>query len=99
MIAIRRSPAAITDIDEIWLHIALDSPEAADRAVTRIAEAVSRLAEFPLSAPARPELSKDLRCLSVGAYRVFHRVDPDRVTIVRVIHAARDIGAAFDADA
>jgi len=35
----------------------------------------------------------------VGSYIVLHKVEADRVTIIRVIHAARDIGTMLDADA
>ena len=96
---VRRSPQAIADVDEIWFHIASDNEEAATRTITRIAEATGRLADFPSSASPRPELGDGIRSLPVGAYRVLHRVEGDHVLIVRVIHAARDIGALFDADA
>lgn len=88
---IQRSPRAQADIDEIWLHIALDDPDAAFRMVDRIARATDRLADYPFSAPAHPELGEGMRSLPVGSYRVLHRVEPDRVLIVRVVHAAREI--------
>lgn len=92
---IRRSPAARADFNNIWLHIALDNPDAATRMVERIADATGRLAEYPLSAPAQPELGEGIRCLTVGMYRIFHRIEEDHVLILRVVHAARNIGALF----
>jgi len=88
-------PSADADLLEIYLTIASDDVGAADRFIGRIRRSVLRLADFPLSAPARPELGKDIRCLTIGAYRVLHRVEADDVLIVRVILAARDFDPLF----
>jgi len=91
--------SADEDLLGIYLSIARDHEPTADRFIARIRSAIMRLAIYPHSAPARPELGEGIRSLVVGAYLVLHRVDPDEVVIVRVIHAARDIGATIDADA
>lgn len=41
------SPQALDDLDEIWVFLASDSVEAADRVETAIREAIRKLAEFP----------------------------------------------------
>lgn len=93
---IRRSPQAIRDVDEIWLTIARDDPGAATWMVGRIAAATARLADFPLSAPARPDIGPEVRSVVVGRYLVLYRVNEDCVEVVRVIHGAREITGLLD---
>lgn len=94
---IERMPAAQADVDDIWTHIARDDPDAATRMVARIAHVTDRLINFPLSARPRPDVGEGVRSLPVGSYTVYYRVEGERVLILRVIHAARDVGALFDA--
>lgn len=96
---IRQSPESLSDIDDIWFHIAVDDADAADGIVHRIASATARLETFPRSAPERPELGKGMRSLSVGAYIILYRVLADHVLIVRVIHSARDLPRILRDDA
>jgi toxin ParE1/3/4 len=93
---IRRSPRAIRDVDEIWQTIARDDEGAATRMVERFATATARLADFPLSAPARPEIGPDVRSVVVGRYLMLYRIEHDRVEIVRVVHGAREITGLLD---
>lgn len=87
---VRFLPAARRDLTEIHRYIARDDEIAADRMVERIRTAVRRLGNWPESAPARFEIAPGLRGLSIGAYIAYHHVAPGVVTIVRVLHAARD---------
>jgi toxin ParE1/3/4 len=41
------------------------------------------------------ELLPGLRSFPVGRYLIFHRVDEDRVEIVRVLSAYRDLDSLF----
>lgn len=88
---IRRLPSAIRDLDDIWLHVALDDEAAATRLVERIARGVDRLADYPLSGPPRPDIAPDAHSLAVGNYLVLYRVGEESVDIVRVLHGAREI--------
>lgn len=90
MTRLRYLPSARRDLIEIHRYIARDSEAAADRLIDRIRSAVVRLRDFPESAPARPDIAPGLRGLSVGAYIAYYEVQPGLVTIVRVLHAARD---------
>jgi toxin ParE1/3/4 len=92
-------PSADEDLLDIYLTIARDHEPTADRFIDQMRSAIRRLSAYPRSAPARPELGEGIRSLVVGSYLVLHRVDFEQVSVVRVIHAARDIGAALDADA
>lgn len=98
MIDLVYAPSADDDLLEIFLTIAEDDEGAATRFIDRIRAALRRLADYPLSAPARPELGVDMRSLAVGRYLVLYRVQPDHVLILRVLHGARDIGAALDTE-
>jgi plasmid stabilization system protein ParE len=46
-LSLRRTSLADQDIDDIWLHIALDSVAAADAFVDRLEAAEKRLSELP----------------------------------------------------
>eukprot|EP01039_Chlorochromonas_danica_P012820 gene12820-14759_t len=77
------------DLDEIWLHVALDNPAAADRLIDRIVARCQGLASHPQLGPARPEIAPDTRALVVGDYLLLYRVDGYDAVIVRVVYGAR----------
>ncbi len=87
------SPAARDDLRGIALYIADDNPE---RAISFVADLESRfsvIAERPLSFPARDDISPGLRNATHGRYHILFRDLPDKVRIVRILHAARDMQA------
>jgi toxin ParE1/3/4 len=94
---LRRTKLADADLDSIWLYIAADNVAAAERQIQRIEAAERRLADFPELGPARPELRAGLRSWTIGAYLIVYRIDPDALTIVRVLHGARDLPGLFGA--
>lgn len=87
---------ARTDLDEIWLFVASDRPQAADRLLERFQTTFEVLASQPYAGESRPELGRRLRSFAVGSYVVYYRVlEADTcVEILRVLHGARDIGDA-----
>jgi len=89
------APTADDDLLEIFLLIAEDDEIVADRFVDRIRTSVWRLAHYPLSAPARPELGSDIRSLVVGHYVVLHRATSEQVRILRILHGSRDLATAL----
>ena len=89
---IDRTPHATTDLDEIWFSIAVDNERAAGRVADLIAEAEDRLAEFPKLGRAREELGLGVRSWTVGEYVILYRSGPGVVTILRIVHGARDLG-------
>jgi toxin ParE1/3/4 len=91
-----RLPQARKDLDDIWFHIAEDSPSAADRLLRRFERAELRLADFPASAQRRDDLRPGLRMLPVGNYLILYCVEGEEVLVVRYIHGAREIGEALD---
>jgi toxin ParE1/3/4 len=90
-----RRPEAARDLDEIWWHIAQDSPDNADRFLDRIQERRAALADFPQIGTSRDELKKGLRSQPVGKYLIFYFPLEDGIDIVRVLHGSRDIDSLF----
>lgn len=89
------TPDAITDLEKIKAYISeeLDSPQAAQKTVNRIAKTASRLKRFPYSGESLDEyvsVKTDYRRLISGNYLVFYRVAQDCVHIIRVIHGSRN---------
>ncbi len=82
------APEARRQLHEIWHYIALDSPEAADRMVTRLTAAVEKLTYFPhLGRPGR----EGARELVVGGtnFVVIYRVEGEEIRIGTVLHGAQ----------
>ena len=90
------TPRARVDIDDIWLHVALDRPAAADRLIDRIVTRLQVLADHPQLGPARPEIAPEARVVVVGAYLALYRVVGAHVEIVRIVHGARELKGLFD---
>lgn len=80
---------------EIWLHVARDSPEAADRLLERVDEKCRLYATQPEMGSPRPDLGPQVRCFPVGNHVVVYRPIPDGIVVLLVIHGARDIPSAF----
>lgn len=91
----RLTPEAREDLDEIWLYIAADNPNAADGFLDTLYERFVLLAGQPLLGRARPELALHLRSFAVGNYVIFYRPMADGVEIARVLRGSRDIDALF----
>lgn len=82
---------AQTDLDQIWLFIAEDSPDAADRFHDLLLSKFIALAKQPMMGSSREELRPDLRGFAVGNYVIFYRDTIEYLEIVRILHGARDI--------
>ena len=93
MIAVTKTARAERDLIDIWLYVAVHSPDAADRLLDRIEERSGQLSRFPYSGVSRDDLLTGLRQLVVGRYLVFHKVSDANVDIVRVLNGRRDLSA------
>lgn len=93
---VTRTGHASADLDDIWLHVALDNPAAADRLIDRIVARCQDLADHPRLGPSRPEIAPEARILVVGDYLALYRIMGDSAEIVRVVHGARALKALFD---
>jgi toxin ParE1/3/4 len=95
MPTVRRTRDVEFDLVEIWLHIARDNPDAADRLLSRIEEKCESYARQPGMGDIRSELGEAVRSFPVGNYVVFYRPETDGILILLVTHGARDIPAVF----
>lgn len=87
----RYSARADADLLDIWLFIAADNPQAADRLLLDIDEQCRLLAENRRIGVARPEIAPEARSWSLGRYLILYRAVPEGIEVVRVIHGARDL--------
>jgi toxin ParE1/3/4 len=77
-------------LDGIKGYIARDNPRRALSFIRELRRVCERLAEYPLTAPARPELRPGLRSFPHGDYLILYRPLRDGVSIVRVLHGSRE---------
>lgn len=94
-VAVVFSPAAETDLDDIWLTIALESQTGADRLIDSIGRRCGQLSEFPELGRLRPEIAESTRSLNVGNYLILYRIAARTIEIVRIVHGARDLTTLF----
>ena len=83
------------DYLEIWLYIARDNPDAADRLVEQFDRHLDLLACTPLMGRSEAEFFTGLRSFPVGNYLIFYFPVEDGIELVRVLHGARNINAEF----
>lgn len=90
-VALARS--AQTDLLEAWLYIAEEDQQAADRLLDAIDEETRTLLLQPLMGRARQELGDGVRSWPTSTpYILFYLADDEGITVLRVLHHARDVG-------
>jgi toxin ParE1/3/4 len=85
------TPLAAVDLEEIGDYIAQDNPVRARTFVTALHTQCKKICHNPAGYRRRPELSPDLRSCAHGNYVIFFESTTEQVTIVRILHGARDI--------
>lgn len=87
------SPQAERDLDDIWDYIAERNPLAAFRLLGEINGTFELIASFPDIGRVREDLKGKPRIFVVRRYViVYQATDLREVEILRVYHAARDLG-------
>ena len=86
------------DLLEAWLYIAKEDQQAADGVLDVIDREARTLLLQPLMGRARPELAAGVRSWPTSTpYILFYVANTQGITVVRVLHHARDVRlAAFD---
>lgn len=85
---------ARADLREIWNYVATHSERQADRLLDEFLARFQDLAELPLLMGSTDVVyGTQYRISQVRDYVVFYVTTADSVTIVRVIHGARDIAS------
>ena len=86
---------AQADLLEAWLYIAEDNLAAADRVLDSLEQEGKVLLLQPLMGRARPELGSAVRSWPTSTpYVLFYEADGTGLTVLRVLHHARDIRPA-----
>ena len=85
------TPLAAFDLEEIGDYIAQDNPARARAFVTALHAQCEKICHNPAGYRRQPELSDDLRSCAHGNYVIFFESTTEQVTIVRILHGARDI--------
>ena len=83
--------SAKRDLEEIEDWLAQSSPFRAVSFIDGLALALDGLADMPLLGRARPEVRTGLRSIVHKPYVVFYLPTGPGITVLRVIHGARDI--------
>ena len=87
------------DADDDLLAIARYLNERNPVAALPLMEDINRkfinLLHFPFIGRDRSHLRPGIRSIVAGSYVVFYRIDPEQITIVRVLHGRRDIDTEF----
>jgi toxin ParE1/3/4 len=93
---VRVTRDAERDLDEIWLHIARDNAEAANRFVDELTARFLLIGSSPEMGRGRDELKPGIRSHPVGNYVIYYRVMRAYISILHIIHGARDPKGAFN---
>ena len=92
MADIRWTVGVSEDLGHLENWIAKDSPLNAVEFVDRLVVCAEKLADTPLLGRVVPEFSQEsLRELIFRGYRLVYSVAGDQITILRVVHGARDL--------
>jgi toxin ParE1/3/4 len=91
----RQTPDAREDLAEIWLYICQHDVAAADRLLGHLHDAMDTLAANPEAGQKRPDLAEEIRFFPVGNYLIFYTPEEDGITVIRVLHGARDYPEEF----
>ena len=87
------TPAAEEDLINIWLYIARDNEEAADRIYQAAENTFELLADSPrMGTPYHPRRTqlKGVRFFPINkfhSYLIYYREQPEGIEIIRVLHA------------
>ena len=95
MLRILNRPEAENDLEEIWLYIAQENPDNADKLLDEIEETSQKLAQFINMGRTRDELHPGLRSFPIGNYLIFYLPISGGLEIVRVLHGMRDLDLFF----
>jgi toxin ParE1/3/4 len=93
------SDSAKQDLEEISDYIARDSPKRAVAFIRALKASAAKLLSRPAAFAILPRYAHlGIRHKIHGAYMIFYRIEPDRVSIVRILHSARDYDALLGQD-
>lgn len=97
---INLASGALLDLQDIALHIAVDSEERAFAFVDRLEAAAVALVDAPRGFPLLPDhKASGIRRRPFQDYLIFYRVEAERIIVLRILHSARRYEAELFPDA
>ena len=95
---VRLSIQALEDIRGIAAFISDHNPERAASFADELLDACEEIDERPAAYPSRLQWGRGVRVRYYGHYAIIFDTDSALVSILRVVHAARDLDALMDND-
>lgn len=92
------TPLAEHDLESIADYIAADNPRRAITFVHELRQQCQRIALNPPGYRIRPDIAEGIRSCAHGQYVIFFEASANAVTVVRILHGARDLSARFQRD-
>ena len=93
------SDEARGDLERIGDHIAQDNPTRARSFVRELIEAAREIGDMPEGFPLVPRYERlGIRRRAHGNYLIFYRIEATRVTVIHILHGARDYEALLFPD-
>jgi toxin ParE1/3/4 len=83
------------DLDQIWIYIARDNMDGANRLVDELTARFVIIGSSPEMGRTRDELKSGLRSHPVSNYIIYYREMQGYISIVHIIHGARDPKRVF----
>lgn len=96
MAMVNKSDAAKDDLANIWLYIAEDSIDNADRFIDMLEQTLYLLATQPMMGRLRENYGCDLRSHPEGRYVIFYYPRDYGIEIVRVLHGSLNFDNFFE---
>jgi toxin ParE1/3/4 len=88
------APAANADLEAIRQWIAAEGVAARCRDVRNAAgQPMLEAGRHATPGPTAPEYGEHLRSVAFGSYVILYEVEPEQITILRIVHGARDLTA------
>jgi toxin ParE1/3/4 len=95
---VRLTAQAEAELEAIGDHIAADDPARAIAFVDKLRAACLSLAEWPHRFPMVPRYRQHgIRQRLTGNYLIFYRIDAGGITVLHILHGARDYLPLLDA--
>lgn len=92
------TPLAEEDLEVIADYIAQDNPKRALSFINELRNQCAVIAQNTHAYRRRIELGNDIRSYTHGNYVIFFTDTPHELTIIRILHGARDLTSVFSND-
>lgn len=89
------TPLAEQDLESIADYIAADNPRRAITFVQELRQQCQRIALSPATYRMRTDLGEGIRSCAHGHHVIFFEVSASTVTVLRILHGARDLPKLF----